>query len=341
MDINVAWLTINRICNLRCSWCYAQELIDESPNMCYDLAKNLIDILHQAGVTKIYFIGGEPTLHPELFKMLSYAKENEFESVVVTNGIALSSTDFCDRVRALQYEKLHLGISLKGISAADYIENCGRDSFHLVVRGIGNSKQYGFNYSLSYVLTTDNIDSITNFADTFNAFSFDKNITFALCNDVVLQDGEILKNSKHPLEIERVFEEKYEEINSILNGRFTLHQSFPLCQCSTNLIKKMEVRHQIYTSCHVHTRSGVIFDTDGSLLLCNHLAGFSFGQFGKDFSDYNSFKHFWNSDYAVEMHRRLTTMPSTECRDCSIQEKCGGGCCIQWFSNTFDSYVNY
>ena len=85
----------------------------------------------------------------------------------------------------------------------------------------------------------------------------------------------------------------------------------------------------------------MIFDTDGSLLLCNHLARFNFGQFGKDFCDYISFKRFWDSDYAVEIHRKLTTMPSTKCKDCSIQEKCGGGCCIQWFSNTFDSFVNY
>lgn len=341
MNVNVAWLTINRICNLRCSWCYAQEVIDDSQNMCYDLAKILIDILQQAGVGKIYFIGGEPTLHPELFNMLAYAKENGFESVVVTNGIALSRTDFCEQVHAVQYENLHFGISLKGISATEYIENCGRDSFDLVVRGVRNCKLYGFKHSLSYVLTTSNIENITSFATTFKTFNFDKNITFALCNDVVLQDGEILKNSEHPLKIEHVFEKKYKELDSILNGRLTLHQSFPLCCCSADLIGKMEERHQIYTSCHVHTRSGVIFDTDGSLLLCNHLARFNFGQFGKDFCDYISFKRFWDSDYAVEIHRKLTTMPSTKCKDCSIQEKCGGGCCIQWFSNTFDSFVNY
>lgn len=341
MNVNVAWLTINRICNLRCSWCYAQEFIDDRQNMCYDLAESLINILQQAGVRKIYFIGGEPTLHPELFKMLSFAKERELESVVVTNGIALSHTDFCKKIQALQYENLHFGISLKGISATDYIENCGRDSFNLVIRGLANCRRYGFKHSLSYVLTTDNIDNITSFANKFKICGFDRNIAFALCNDVVLQDGEILKNNTHPLKIERVFEEKYEEIDSILDGRFTLHQSFPLCHCSANLIEKMERKHQIYTSCHVHTRSGVIFDTDGSLLLCNHLAGFSFGQFGKDFSDYLSFKLFWDSDYAVEVHRKLTTMPSVECKSCSMQEKCGGGCCIQWFSNTFDSFIDY
>ena len=341
MNVNIAWLTINRNCNLRCSWCYAQEFWNNSNNMSYQLAKQLIDLLYQAGVRKVYFIGGEPTLHPDFFKMLTYARELGFESVIVTNGVLLGNDSFCKKIVDMNYNLLHFGISLKGMSSQEYISNCGKDSFSAVMKGISNCRSYNLSYSLSYVLSTENVDDIVDFAQNFRKYNKDDGIAFALCNDAILQSGKFNKSSEHPLKIERVFCKNYKDINSILEGRLSLHQIFPLCQCSSDVLKHMQDSNQLYTSCHVHTRSGVVFDTDGALLLCNHLAGFSFGKYGEDFWDFPSFMRFWESDYAVDIHRQFTTMPSLKCRDCHMQEQCGGGCCTQWFSNTFDSFENY
>ena len=191
------------------------------------------------------------------------------------------------------------------------------------------------------MLTTDNIDTIDNFAQEFHAYIPNKGITFALCNDVVLQDGEILKNSLHPLRIERVFREKYDILCSKLNMQFSLHQTFPLCQCDEDLLNLMESRNQLYTSCHVHNRDGIIFDETGGLLLCNHLAGFQIGKYGVDFFDAESLIEYWDSDYLVELHQKLTTMPTERCSNCEKAMFCGGGCCIQWFSHTFSSFEQY
>lgn len=43
MNVFSTWLTVNRQCNLKCKWCYAQQM-DESNNMDLSMAKKLIDI---------------------------------------------------------------------------------------------------------------------------------------------------------------------------------------------------------------------------------------------------------------------------------------------------------
>ncbi len=339
MSINVAWLTINRRCNLKCKWCYAQEYIHDGSTMNYQLATELISLISTLGIRKVYLIGGEPTIHPDFFRILDLTNQQELETVVVTNGVLLANDTFCNRVQRVNHRRLSFGISLKGINQEDYILNCASDAFLDVVRAIKNCDLLGFQYGLSYVLTTENITKIGKFVEQFHDTFPQNRITFALCNDVIMHDGKIQKNNTHPLYIQKTFEQQYQVIDSTLDGRFTLHESFPLCCCNRDIIATMVSKNQIYTSCHVHNREGVVFDECGSILLCNHLAGFPVGKYGKDFWDANSFRSFWDSDYFVSIYKKLTSMPSEKCASCDDDVNCGGGCCVQWFSNTFDSFM--
>ena len=341
MDLNVAWLTTNRNCNLACSWCYAQDFFEVSNKMDYELAKKMIDICVTAGVRKFFLIGGEPTIYPELFKIIGYIATFNLEVVIVTNGLLLGNEEFCKKIEQVGYSKIHFGISLKGASDAEYVKNCKKNGFELVLQGISNCERYGFNYSLSYVLTAENIDEIDLFAKRIAETGIKQSISFQICNDVITNDGIIIENKSHPLKIDKGFAKKYDDVCAHLDDNFYLHQIFPLCQCDQELLKKMRKKNQITTACHVHERNGVIFDIDGSLLLCNHLAGFGFGKFGEDFKDYRSFYEFWESPKVVDLHKKFTTMPSLECEKCNTTTECGGGCCNQWFSNDFSSFEKY
>ena len=49
-DIKSVWLTLNRSCNLRCKWCYAQESeFKKELNMEYLCARDLINICIKLG----------------------------------------------------------------------------------------------------------------------------------------------------------------------------------------------------------------------------------------------------------------------------------------------------
>lgn len=342
MDLRSAWLTIIRNCNLKCSWCYAKDVSSKINNeMKVEIAKELIDISLSVGIKDFKLIGGEPTLHTGLFEILRYLIKNNCKIVIVTNGIILKNKQFCNQINELNYDKIYFGISLKGSSDEEYLQNCGSNAFASVIKGIRNCDEMGLNYSLSYVLTVDNVKYLDIFAKRIKDCNINKPITFSFCNDAISSDDKKYSCKQHPLVIDSIFAQKYPSVNFIFNNKLFLHQSLPLCMCNQELLKKMKEKNQVATSCHVHRRSGVIFDIDGSILLCNHLAGFSIGKFKQDYWDGKSFADFWESEYMIGLYKKFTSMPSLECMECSSSTECGGGCCIQWFFHDFESYKNY
>ena len=120
----------------------------------------------------------------------------------------------------------------------------------------------------------------------------------------------------------------------------SLHQTLPICFINKDVFTKMVDRKQITTSCQLIKRNSVIFDTDGGVLLCNHL-NYCMGKYLKDFVDAHSFFEFWNSRKIVDVYKKITTMPSHKCLNCKDKHICGGGCCIQWFASDFESYNKY
>lgn len=341
MNIKSTWLTINRNCNLSCQWCYAYEYTHTENQMDVELAKKLIDISISVGSKSFFLIGGEPTIHPYFFDILKYIIKSKSDIIVVTNGIMLENDDFCEKIEKLSYDRLHFGISLKGSSENEYIQFCKNGAWHLVLQGLDNCDKYNFSYSLSYVLTPENVKHLNSFAQRIKDYGINKNISLIICNDTITCNGDVVKNSCHPLEIDKLLSEKYKDVCEILNEKISLHQTLPLCQVNKEMLDYMISKNKVTTSCHVHKRNGLIFDTDGSILLCNNLAGFRLGKFGVDFCDAKTLQSFWDSEYAVKLYNQFTSMPSQECQECNISSLCGGGCCIQWFSNDFESYKKY
>lgn len=337
MNIVSTWLTINRACNLSCKWCYAQET-NKNNNMDFNIAKKLIDISSEIGVRNIKLIGGEPTIYPYFFELLEYIIKYNISITVITNGIKLADDNFCIKLKNYNYSKLHLGISLKGSTDEEYLRDCGSERYSKVIDGIKKCDKYNLTYSLSYVLTHENIKTLNIFANNLKLSGITKPIFMAYCSSVISEENTEIELQ---LKMDYEFSKKYETVNNILKNKLKLHQIFPLCMCEPITYSKMLERGQINTTCHVHKRNGLIFDTDGSILLCNHLAGYGIGVFGVDYHDAETFKQYWNSDYVVSLYKKFTTIPSEECQYCELLSECGGGCFIQWFSQDFKEYKKY
>ena len=87
MDIYGGWLTVNRYCNFRCRWCYATgTAFKAEDNMPFSMAKSLIDLMHELGVSNVVLIGGETLFWRHLFESATYLKSLGMTSAVVTNG---------------------------------------------------------------------------------------------------------------------------------------------------------------------------------------------------------------------------------------------------------------
>lgn len=122
------------VCNLKCPMCPRQEYIPGKGYMDFGLVKKIIDEATEYGLCAFNFGGlGEPTMYPDLFKVLRYAKERGVVDLNMhTNGTRLSpefnrrllesgldrliiSLDSADKER---YEKIRVGAKFEKVYAA-------------------------------------------------------------------------------------------------------------------------------------------------------------------------------------------------------------------------------
>lgn len=81
-------LHVTKHCNGRCVFCYARF-----PGVKGQLSAHgwfrVIDILTESGVEKVNFAGGEPTIYPDIGRLIDYSKQSGLVTGIVTNGFRL------------------------------------------------------------------------------------------------------------------------------------------------------------------------------------------------------------------------------------------------------------
>lgn len=101
-------LRVGTRCNLNCSYCllgHEDRYIRPAAEVAADLALG-----RERDLEKVSFTGGEPTLHPELPRLISVARKMGYREVVlVTNGLTLSIPGVLDRL-------VSAGVTAVGIS---------------------------------------------------------------------------------------------------------------------------------------------------------------------------------------------------------------------------------
>ncbi len=81
---------ILRACDARCSFCFATFRETRGRVRTAD-ALQILDQLREAGAEKINFAGGEPTLHPDLHRMVTHAHRLGLTTSVISNGSRLEA----------------------------------------------------------------------------------------------------------------------------------------------------------------------------------------------------------------------------------------------------------
>ena len=85
-----AHIAITTRCNMYCKGCYNTCPGDEPKDISPDTVKTVIDKLSELGVFSLSFGGGEPTLHPRLFDIATYAREKQILPNMTTNGLTMT-----------------------------------------------------------------------------------------------------------------------------------------------------------------------------------------------------------------------------------------------------------
>ncbi len=108
--LHFLWLEITRSCNLACTHCY----VGSGPHLPVQEQMEFTDWMRtlsearQLGCRRVQFIGGEPTLHPDLIDLIEYAKSLGIRRLeMFTNAMDLSS----ELIRCLERNRVTVAFS--------------------------------------------------------------------------------------------------------------------------------------------------------------------------------------------------------------------------------------
>ena len=79
----MANISIISTCNNNCSYCFQKEYHKQNKIMPLEEVKKIIDWHDSEG--RIGFLGGEPTLHPNIAEMVEYALSKGKKTLIMTN----------------------------------------------------------------------------------------------------------------------------------------------------------------------------------------------------------------------------------------------------------------
>ncbi len=159
-------------CNLSCCHCYINKKQHGTKTLSFSTMESWMQMFSSKGKKQnIIFLGGEPTLHPDLAKAVKTAKDLGYNSVTVdTNGylfndfLAKTSPDTLD----------YLSFSLDGASRKTNDMIRGKGCYDKCIKGIKKAVKKGFCTSLIYTVSSLNINELEKMGPLLNDLGIDK-----------------------------------------------------------------------------------------------------------------------------------------------------------------------
>jgi Fe-coproporphyrin III synthase len=145
-------------CNLRCRYCYINQEAHGAGSLPLATIKAWLEVLsHRHRATNLIFLGGEPTLHPDLAQAVKIARDLDYTSITIdTNGYLFNR--ILDSVTPSEVDTFSFSLDGSCPDTNDPIR--GKGSFSKCVSGIAAAKKRGFDVSLIYTVSAENIDDL-------------------------------------------------------------------------------------------------------------------------------------------------------------------------------------
>ncbi len=152
------FLHITTRCNLTCRHCYINPRQHGDKTLSLATVESWLDLFARRSVkTNIIFLGGEPTLHPDLARMIKTARKLAYDSITVdTNGFLFH--DILSKVTPRDVD--YFSFSLDGATASTNDRIRGTGSFAACTNGIRQAVACGFSVSAIFTVSRANIHEI-------------------------------------------------------------------------------------------------------------------------------------------------------------------------------------
>ena len=145
-------------CNLSCTHCYINKEQHGSNTLDIDIIKTWLKLFaNRAEQTNVIFLGGEPTLHPDLHLAVKEAKNLGFKSITIdTNGYLFH--DILDNISCDDID--YISFSLDGATRKTNDAIRGKGSYDEVLKGIKKAVAKNFSCSMIYTVSDKNFHEL-------------------------------------------------------------------------------------------------------------------------------------------------------------------------------------
>ena len=86
------------------------------------------------GVKHINFIGGEPTLWPDLSQAIEMCRQRNIVTGLITNGLRFSDDEYWEEYQKMPCDRISL--SVKSMNETEFSNATGNRNFRNAVKGI-------------------------------------------------------------------------------------------------------------------------------------------------------------------------------------------------------------
>lgn len=155
-------------CNKNCSVCFESE--KESKDIDFEVIKKIVNGLDRNGI--LFLTGGEPFLHPEIWKILGYLKKKEVNFTICTNGSLLDAENVA---KLMNLSPNSIIFSIHGFRELHDKEVGSKSSFRGVEKAIKELKkrEFGGKIIVNTVITSNNYHQLTEIAENFKNIKVD------------------------------------------------------------------------------------------------------------------------------------------------------------------------
>jgi len=324
------WISLTDICNNKCIWCYEEG--NHSEKIKYierNTVNKILDTMCDVGIKKCILIGGEPTLHPELYEIIDDVKKKNLSISMVTNGRQFSNVN---TVKKIKKAKINLVLSVHGWSDETYFKfTQAKHGFSDLKKSIRFLQEYEIKFGINIVLSKHTINEIDNIID-FILWSGLPQAAFNIASPVVSKGGVDSSFVTEMKDYRTQIMEIYHKCKGHgVKANFLL--IIPHCVFTNDELTQLAESQSIISGCQVLHGNGVVFKTNGAIATCTHLSDFEIADkytAENILESANNFLTYWNSEELVLIRQKANYYRSDECSKCSHWTDCGGGCLVHW-----------
>ncbi len=178
--IQTLWFNTGTLCNLTCKNCY----IESSPKndrlayISFEEFKTFVNesIQNEMGTKEIGFTGGEPFMNKDVFKMIKYALDNDFKTLVLTNAMKPMMNNK-NQLFKLNHLNLTIRVSVDHFTKHKHEQIRGPNSWEPMIEGLKWLSENKFNFCLATRLMWDEDEVTTrkNFKNFVKQYNLDLN----------------------------------------------------------------------------------------------------------------------------------------------------------------------